>query len=333
MSCGSVKFCNKHFGVCSAIGIGMMALVGSTPAIAATDSLSQLIAQKSESSEDIKVPPARISTQSSIKRASTQPAISYGASSNSSTNLPSYSTYQNNQSYQDQNYSAQSYQNQSQFEQNSSSYSSNNSSANVSQPKRLTIIQSQSVAQAAPSYSKPQPQTSKTPNYPVVTSQPKAPAVLPAFLRGSGIAGNYDNVDSSYLPLLSQAESQSSRAARNVLATARAMALNERTIIQGGCWDYLNAVFNRAGVSKNTILKGAYKGGPYANPQEIQVGDWLYYINHSYNDIEHSGIFVGWVDEAAKQALILSYAGESRREPARYKVYDLSHVYHIMRPV
>lgn len=162
-------------------------------------------------------------------------------------------------------------------------------------------------------------------NYPAIQNQP--PAVLPAFL-----SGYYDNVDSEYLPLLSSAEAQSSMAAREVISTARKMALNERTIIQGGCWDYLNEVFKRAGVTRDTVHKGAYRQGPYANSESIEVGDWLYYINHGYNGVEHSGLFVGWVDESAKQALILSYAGESRREPARYRVYDLSNVYQIMRP-
>lgn len=158
--------------------------------------------------------------------------------------------------------------------------------------------------------------------------QPQMSTVLPEFL-----SGNYDNVDSQYLPLLSNAESQSSMAAREVISTARKMALNERTIIQGGCWDYLNEVFKRAGVARDTIHKGVYRQGPYADSHDIEVGDWLYYINHGYNGVEHSGLFVGWVDESAKQALILSYAGESRREPARYRVYDLSNVYQIMRPV
>ncbi len=159
------------------------------------------------------------------------------------------------------------------------------------------------------------------------TLERQMPAVSPVFLSGS-----YDNVDSQYLPLLSSAETQSSLAAREVVSMARKMALNERTIIKGGCWDYLNAVFNRAGVSRDTIHKGTYGQGPYASSDEIKVGDWLYYINHGYNRVEHSGLFVGWVDESAKQALILSYAGENRREPARYKVYDLSNVYQIMRP-
>lgn len=159
------------------------------------------------------------------------------------------------------------------------------------------------------------------------SAQNQAPVVLPAFL-----SGNYDNVDNEYLPLLSSAETQSSLAAREVVSMARKMALNERTIIKGGCWDYLNAVFNRAGVNRDTIHKGTYSQGPYARSDEIEVGDWLYYINHGYNRVEHSGLFVGWVDEASKQALILSYAGENRREPARYRVYDLSNVYQIMRP-
>ena len=163
-------------------------------------------------------------------------------------------------------------------------------------------------------------------SYPNVLRQ--SSRLLPAFLSAS-----YDNVESKYLPLLSNAETKSARAAREVISTARTMALNERTIIQGGCWDYLNAVFNRAGVTRDTIHKGTYREGPYASSNEIQAGDWLYYINHGYNDIEHSGLFVGWVDQAANQALILSYAGENRREPARYRVYDLSHVYQIMRPI
>ncbi len=165
-------------------------------------------------------------------------------------------------------------------------------------------------------------------SYQYPDSSYQRPTVLPAFLTG-----NYDNVDSEYLPILGQAETQSSSAAREVISTARAMALNERTIIQGGCWDYLNAVFKRAGVTRDTVHKGVYRQGPYANSGEIQAGDWLYYINHGYKGVEHSGLFVGWVDESAKQALMLSYAGENRREPARYKVYDLSNVYQIMRPV
>jgi hypothetical protein len=201
----------------------------------------------------------------------------------------------------------------------SNSYRSNTSNMQPSYSNSSYANKSDSNQNAYASH----PQT----NYRYPQVQRQVSSVLPAFL-----SGNYDNVDSEYLPLLSNAETQSSLAAREVISTARKMALNERTIIQGGCWDYLNAVFKRAGVTRDTIHKGTYGQGPYAHSGEIEVGDWLYYINHGYNGIEHSGLFVGWVDEQAKQALILSYAGESRREPARYRVYDLSNVYQIMRP-
>lgn len=243
------------------------------------DSMSALISQKSAQPEELSVPSARISTSSSIRRATPVPARITSATHTSITD---------------------------------SNSGDNSKAVHIA----ASILQQ-----------KPSTFTANTPyQYPEVKRQ--APAVLPAFL-----SANYDNVDSEYLPLLSTAETQSSRAAREVISMARTMALNERTIIQGGCWDYLNAVFKRAGVTRDTIHKGTYAQGPYANSQEIEAGDWLYYINHGYNGVEHSGLFVGWVDESAKQALILSYAGESRREPARYKVYDLSNVYQVMRPV
>ena len=47
--------------------------------------------------------------------------------------------------------------------------------------------------------------------------------------------------------------------------------------------------------------------------------------------VGHSGLFIGWIDRQKRLALILSYAGENRKVPARYKVYDISSVYHIVR--
>ena len=142
----------------------------------------------------------------------------------------------------------------------------------------------------------------------------------------------YDNLKAEHTSVVLTAESLATPTAQKVLQRARTMTLNERAIIKGGCWDYLNKVFKQAGVDRQTIFEGRYRGGPYADADMIRSGDWLYYINHGYKDIEHSGLFIGWVDKSARQALILSYAGEQRREPARYKVYDLSHVYQIMRP-
>lgn len=158
------------------------------------------------------------------------------------------------------------------------------------------------------------------------SSAPPDSAELPVLTR------DYDNLQAEHVPVVLAAEAMANPTARKVLQRARTMTLNERAIIKGGCWDYLNKVFSQAGVERQTIFAGKYRSGPYADAEMIRSGDWLYYINHGYRDIEHSGMFIGWVDKPARQALILSYAGEQRREPARYKVYDLSHVYQIMRP-
>ena len=140
------------------------------------------------------------------------------------------------------------------------------------------------------------------------------------------------NIKAEHIDTLYRAEQGSVGASQQVLRTVRQMALDNKEIIKGSCWDYLNAAFNRAGVSKETIFKGEYPYGPFIDTNEIRPGDWLYYINHGYNDIEHSGLFVGWLNRENNEALILSYAGESRNEPARYKVYDVSHTYNVMRP-
>jgi hypothetical protein len=113
------------------------------------------------------------------------------------------------------------------------------------------------------------------------------------------------------------------------------MALVKKEILPGACWDWINTAYNRAGFpakKRQTVYK-TRKKGPYADPALIQPGDWLYYVNHSYNGIEHSGIFVDWTDRPSKLGLILSYPGEKRKEPGRYLPYDLSSVYSITRPV
>lgn len=141
------------------------------------------------------------------------------------------------------------------------------------------------------------------------------------------------NIKSDHIALLYTSEQSASPSAKKVLQTVRKMALDDKTIIKGACWDYLNAAFKKAGVKRETVFKGQYPKGPFVDTGHIQAGDWLYYVNHSYRDIEHSGLFIGWLDRSKNQALILSYAGEHRHEPARYKAYDISHTYNIMRPM
>ncbi len=147
---------------------------------------------------------------------------------------------------------------------------------------------------------------------------------------------NNSSISKSELKLILKAEKQADKDGKKVLAEGRNLALNKKAIIPGSCWNWINTVYNNAGYpnkngKRETIFKGKKKG-PYAKSKTIKAGDWLYFINHSYNNIEHSGIFVYWVDYRKKTGMILSYGGESRKQPGRYKVYDLRHVYNIIRP-
>jgi hypothetical protein len=112
------------------------------------------------------------------------------------------------------------------------------------------------------------------------------------------------------------------------------LALISKTIIIGSCWDFVNEVYKRAGVSsaKKTIFKSKLKG-PYANLKLVKPGDWVYHINKSYNNVEHSAIFVCWKDLDKKLAITLSYAGMKRSVPASYGTYDLSNIFAIFRPI
>lgn len=133
--------------------------------------------------------------------------------------------------------------------------------------------------------------------------------------------------------ILNKAESAATISGKLILETARSMISNQEIVI-GSCWDYIDAIFNRAGYfedQRTTIFKSKLPG-PYVSSERIKSGDWLYFINHSYGDVEHSGIFVAWTDRQKREALVISYAGGDQERPARYKKYDLSSVYNIIRP-
>lgn len=139
--------------------------------------------------------------------------------------------------------------------------------------------------------------------------------------------------DGSTPAILAQAERRAQPSGRKILARARIMTVNNKEILPGSCWDYVNAAWTRAGYpakKRQTTFKGGKKG-PYARASKIKPGDWLYFINHSYNNVEHSAMFVDWSDKKRLQGYMLSYAGEQKREPARYKIYDLRSVYQVIR--
>lgn len=127
--------------------------------------------------------------------------------------------------------------------------------------------------------------------------------------------------------------SNGSDAGEKILEMGQTMIDNDE-IVRGSCWDFINATFNRAGYpssKRDTILSGTKNSGPYADISIIEPGDWMYYINYSYNMVEHSGVFVEWVDYDNKIAKVLGYAGENRNLPGRYREFDLKSVYNIIR--
>ncbi len=71
--------------------------------------------------------------------------------------------------------------------------------------------------------------------------------------------------------------------------------------------------------------------GRFASADQLRPGDWIHFINHSFGNVTHSAIFIGWSDRASSTALTASYPGQNREAPGRYRDYELTSVYRIDR--
>jgi hypothetical protein len=118
-----------------------------------------------------------------------------------------------------------------------------------------------------------------------------------------------------------------------ILKVGYQMALIDRCIIKGSCWDFVNEVYRRSGSAdtKETIFR-SHKKGSFAPSSIVQPGDWIYHINHQFNNSEHSAIFICWKDFEKKIAITLSYAGGNRNLPGHYGEYHIDNIYSIFRP-
>ncbi len=125
------------------------------------------------------------------------------------------------------------------------------------------------------------------------------------------------------------AEQQSSGGARRVLTTARTL-IDDEVVIRGSCYTWLSATYRRAGGQFSTVFSGDRRGR-YASAEQLRPGDWIHFINHSYGNVTHSAIFIGWTDRASSTALTASYPGQNREAPGRYRDYELTSVYRIDR--
>lgn len=128
---------------------------------------------------------------------------------------------------------------------------------------------------------------------------------------------------------LDAAAARAQPGARRVLQAIRAM-LDESTIVRGSCYTWASALYRRAGGRSQAIFHGDRRAS-FSSPELLAPGDWVFFINHSFGDVTHSAIFVAWIDEAARTALMVSYPGGNRRAPGRFSDYELSNVYQIVR--
>ncbi|RWX50739.1 hypothetical protein VU01_10344 [Candidatus Electrothrix marina] len=145
--------------------------------------------------------------------------------------------------------------------------------------------------------------------------------------------GSYEQ---NILDVIFHAEKKADLQALKVLQIGREMSLENRELVLGGCWNYVDTVYNRAGYTgeqRRVVFQRGEETGQYADQEMIRPGDWLFYISHDYREARHSAIFIDWINYEKHIGLMLSYGGEERGEPARYSAYNLSRVYNIVRPL
>jgi hypothetical protein len=142
---------------------------------------------------------------------------------------------------------------------------------------------------------------------------------------------SFDAWDPAYA--MRAAELHAAPGGGRVLRAAETM-IDSGTIVRGSCYDWVDAVFTHASGQRHTILRGGPEHGPYAQTSDFRPGDWVMFVNESFGGDRshtHSAIFVGWVDESAHVAMMVSYPGGRRDEPGRFGTYDLSLAYRIER--
>jgi hypothetical protein len=172
------------------------------------------------------------------------------------------------------------------------------------------------------------------------SAQDRVLALPPPWQASVGYGGSYapapspapQAMQSTWDPdaTLAAATASASPGPRRVLTAARAM-LDESTVVQGSCYDWVDAVYARAGGAPHHVFDGGRVHGPFAESTWLVPGDWVFFINHGNGDDTHSAIFLGWIDESARLAWMVSYAGGHRDEPARFGTYELTNVYRLVR--
>lgn len=79
------------------------------------------------------------------------------------------------------------------------------------------------------------------------------------------------------------------------------------------------------------VFKSTQKG-TFADIGLICPGDWLYFLNQNYSGIEHSAIFIGWINKEKRIAKTLDYVCEKSHQVGKYTRHQLLYVYNIIQP-
>jgi hypothetical protein len=111
--------------------------------------------------------------------------------------------------------------------------------------------------------------------------------------------------------------------------------IKAKTIIKGSCYDWINMIYKESGYTgkKRKQIFQKKKDGQYADPLLLQPGDWIMFKNQSYGDSGHSGIFLHWINFETRSALVIGYVGQNRAMPGRYREYDITRTFGIIRGV
>ncbi len=164
--------------------------------------------------------------------------------------------------------------------------------------------------------------TARVYELPLETVPTEPPAVAPAALTPT-------DPWADPMATLDAAAARAQPGARRVLETIHTM-LEESVVVRGACNAWTNAVFHRAGGRARAVFHGDRRAS-FTATSLLAPGDRVAFINHSFGDVTHAAIFVAWIDEPARSALMVSYPGGNRDAPGRFSGYELSNVYEIVR--
>lgn len=131
------------------------------------------------------------------------------------------------------------------------------------------------------------------------------------------------------MTMLREAIPRAAPGAQRVLEVMRSM-LDEGVVVRGSCNHWVEELFRRAGGRARTVYSAGRRAA-FTDTALLRPGDWVQFINHSYGGVTHSAVFVGWTDLTARVAMTASYPGQHRDAPGRFRDYDLSNVYRVVR--